>query len=154
MPSAMMRWVILALCALTVLSATVAWLFYVEVSLEQKELIMAAMRWGVEPDNYVNVSDSSFKEQVEAFVKICSMSGWMEIPEHSMVRSWAEATLGHPDYGHLNLRIVDDFYSVEIEYLHYPNVYLRNMNQVLSLCMALLWVVFAVMVIERLKQSQ
>lgn len=136
------------------LSASVAWLFYVEVALERRELVMTTMRWGVEPDNYVNLSESSFKEQVEAFVKICSMSGWMEIPEHSMVRPWAESMLDHPDYGHLNLKIADSFYSVEIEYVDYPNVYLRTMNQALLLCMALLWVVLITMVVGGLKQPQ
>ena len=144
-----MKWKLLSLSLLLVLTMTTILLVYTNQGFEVRELVLYAIKWGSTPEEYIDISNNPFKEAITSFVRTSSIVGAMEIPEDSTIRNWAESMLAGSSRERMNIKIGEnEYYGVTIEYTYYHYSYSKYIVLVSLLWTICAWVISIVFLIS------
>ena len=150
-----MRWKLLSLSLLIILTTTVVLLYHTTQGFETKTLVIYAMRWGTIPENYLELPNSTLREAIISAIKTSSVIGAMEIPEDSIIKNWASSVLGNSSRESINVKIDDEYYRVTIEYLYNRYSYPSYMFEIPLIITILAWCIFiALLVLPHSPQIQ
>ena len=147
-----MKWKLLSLSLLLVLTMTVALLVYMNQGFETKKLVLHALKWGLTPENYLDISNSPFKEEITSLVRTSSLIGPAEITEWSTIKTWAEGILGSSTRERINIKIGEnEYYSVTIQYFYHHYSYPKYITQIPLTITICAWIIFAILLAKEKK---